>query len=105
MAYIEHQGYEDNYTAYEFEDFAHLMAQVLALCTDDLYGSWNVPVWINSNENGLHLGLLLTRHGLAVQWFVRDYTSADVAVFEATMLNIWAGRAEHHFARHTYAQL
>lgn len=96
--------YEDAYTGTEFPTAIDLIDHVNHLCTDELYGPWNVPVWITDDENGLHVGIMLTRHGYCCQWYVTpgNYTPESVRELESIMLNIWAGRAEHRFARHTY---
>lgn len=103
MTTLEVHNIEDNYDGYEFETFDALMQDFNTLCHDDLYGAWNVPVWIDYEEDSdrVILGLLLTRHGRAVQWLA-PATTEEIALLQTEVLRVWAGRAEHRFARHMY---
>ena len=106
-------GYEDNYGANEFEDFPALLEAFESLCEDPLYGRWNVPVWIDTDDETefthgprLVLGLMLTRHGECVQWVVEfgefeegPTIEEALAELRQRVLRVWAGRAEQGFAR------
>ena len=120
------RGYDDNYEGLAFATGAELAAELEAWALGP-YARLNVPVWVDvpavaigepcewCNEHGLpgvavsgewtcgehrlEVGILLTRHGEPTIWYTDDWTPDDVQAIRATMLRVWAGRADTGFAR------
>lgn len=92
---------------YPFETWAEFIQHFEAMCEDNLYGRWNVPVWIDNEgedefEFGpeVRLGVSLTRKDDMVTWVVPFESEEALLDLKARVLRVWAGRAETGFALH-----
>jgi hypothetical protein len=96
---IQHEAWEDSYTATEFGSFADLLDCWQQYAEDALFGRWNIPVWLHYDDGRIQVGLMGSRHGECWQW-IASATPEQQHELRVRMLNLWAGRADTGFERY-----
>lgn len=60
-------GNDEGYKIFQFGTYEDLLADFISQCEHPLYGRWNVPIWIDDEDepeiDRLSIGITQARHG------------------------------------------